>query len=164
MSKRRGTSPLLEPDMPRPDYLVDTSSWIALNERPDIETVWPIIEALIIAERLFSPGLVINEVVSARELIQPYIDVLRQCDRNDAEFLLTAGRIARKYRRLAKPDGRKTKADPFIIALAKLDGYTVVAEESLKRSFGKLPGVCDREQLKCVCLAKMLEAEREFQP
>jgi hypothetical protein len=157
--KKRGSSHTLFAKDEPVQYLVDTSSWIALNERPDLQIIFPVINALIAAERLFSPAVVIEESRSAAALMEPHRSRLTKCDRIDAEFLLLAGRIANKYRRMARPSGRKTKADPFLVALGIIDGYTVVAEESLKRATGKIPGVCAKEHVKCINLAQLIAEE-----
>jgi hypothetical protein len=155
MRRRDGQRSLLDEGDDQTQYVVDTSSWIALNNHPDRGTLWPIVEGLIVADRLFSPAEVIREVVSARDLIEPYVDLLTRCDRNDVEYLLKVGVFTSKYRRMCKPDGPKTKADPFLLALGYLDGYTIVAEESLKRSRSKIPGVCKLEGVCCVTLEQM---------
>ena len=161
MKRRRGTGPSLFHQEHQAEYLVDTSSWIALAAHDEFETMWPIVSALIAADRLFSPSVVIGECISVEALLAMHVERLRRCDRNDVDFLLKVGTVARKYRRLSKPDGSKTKADPFLIALAILDGYTIVAEETLtNRAIGKIPGVCAREHLRCVTLAQMLDCER----
>jgi len=163
--RRRSVRSLFDEDEPA-EYLVDTSSWIALAQHDRRTVIWHVVERLIVQQRLYSPALVVGtsttagEVISARDLVAPHIHQLVKCDRNDEAYLLKVGEIARRYRRLSKPDGAKTKADPFLIALAILDGYTVVAEESLKRSVGKIPGVCEREHVSCVRLDELYERER----
>lgn len=98
---------------------------------------------------------------SIAEKVQPFRDLLTRCDRNDAEFLLRAGVIAYSFPRLAKPRGAKTPADPFVVALAELDGYIVVASETLrKRPNGKIPGVCKVLGVECITLAQLMAAER----
>jgi hypothetical protein len=159
MRRRGDKSPLFADDL-EVEYLVDTSSWISLNDGVDKGEMWPIVQALIVAGRLFSPMIVIGETRSAHDLIKPYVDQLATCDRNDADYLLRVGVIARKYRRMCKPDGSRTKADPFLVALAILDGYTIVAEESLKRSGSKIPGVCRLEKVQCVTMRQLCANER----
>jgi len=141
-------------------YLVDTSAWLKLNDEDDTTTAWTVVVALIDADRLYSPRRVVDEVISMRTQIEPYVPKLVRCDRNDEVYLLKVGEIAYGYRRMSKPLGTRTKADPFLVALAILDDYTVVAEESMRnRPVGKIPGVCQREKVRCLTLRKLLACE-----
>jgi hypothetical protein len=161
MSKR-ATSPLFPGEEPI-QYLVDTSSWLSISDQTNSTLAWRIIRALIAADRLFSPTRVVGadgEVKSIADQVQPFRDQLTKCDRNDAAYLFKAGLIAFKYPRLARVRGRKTPADPWLVALALLDGYTIVAEESLRnRPNGKILGVCRKESVPCICLANMVADE-----
>jgi len=155
-----GRGPSLFRDEQPARYLVDTSAWLNLNGREDSATAWAVVVALINDDRLYSPRRVVDEVVSIRTQIQPYVPKLVRCDRNDEAYLLKVGEIAYRYRRMSKPLGTRTKADPFLVALAILDDYTVVAEESMKnRPVGKIPGVCHREEIRCWTLSKLFACE-----
>jgi hypothetical protein len=161
MRRLRPRDPSLFPEAEPNRYLLDTSGWLKLDEQSNATEAWAVVIALIEEDRLFSPRRVVTEVVSMRDRIEPYVERLVRCDRNDVPFLMKLGAITRKYRRLSKPLGRKTKADPFLIALALLDGYIIVAEESLRnRPIGKIPGVCLKEGIQCRTLAQLVAAER----
>jgi hypothetical protein len=56
---------------------------------------------------------------------------------------------------------RRTKADPFVIALAELLNYTVVTDETTaRRPSRKIPHVCGKRGVLCICLAEPLECEK----
>ncbi|WP_284273954.1 DUF4411 family protein [Bradyrhizobium iriomotense] len=42
-------------------------------------------------------------------------------------------------------------ADPFVIALTKVNGYTVITEETGIGSLGKIPGVCAAMKVALCC-------------
>ena len=160
--KRRATTPSLFQEEEPPRYLLDTSGWLRVDELTDPIGAWTIVRAVIVQDRLFSPRRVINEVISISARISPYIDRLVRCERNDEVFLMKVGQITRRYRGMSRPTSRKTRADPFLVALAILDGYTVVAEETLaKRPMSKIPGVCKQERVTCITLAQFLLQERD---
>ncbi|HVL66886.1 MAG TPA: DUF4411 family protein [Vicinamibacterales bacterium] len=145
---------------------MDTSAWLDIDVSPDPPRLWALVEALIAADRLFSLGRIVGEdgeVKSIADKVKPYRDRLTRCDRNDAAFLLEAGKVALAFPRMAKPRGRKTVADSFVVALALLDGYTVVASESLKkRANGKIPGACRLLGVACIPLAELVERETKL--
>jgi Domain of unknown function (DUF4411) len=53
----------------------------------------------------------------------------------------------------------KFQADPFVIAQAKVSGYTVITEETGPTSLGKIPGVCNAMKVECVNLMQLIDAE-----
>jgi hypothetical protein len=54
---------------------------------------------------------------------------------------------------------RNNQADPFVIALAKVSGYTVITEETGIGSLGKIPGVCSAMKVECINLMQLIDAE-----
>src|SRR5262249_31431303 len=91
--------------------------------------------------------------------LKPYEAALQARDRNnDADYLSHVGKITHKYPGMSKPTGRKTPADPYVVALADFDGYVVVADESTNnRPNRKIPGVCALRQIRCLTLAQFVE-------
>ncbi|MGY4198960.1 hypothetical protein ACVIM9_008301 [Bradyrhizobium sp. USDA 4520] len=53
----------------------------------------------------------------------------------------------------------KFQADPFVIALAKVSGYTVITEETGIGSLGKIPGVCTAMKIECINLMQLIDEE-----
>ena len=96
--------------------------------------------------------------------LKPYEEALRAGDRDsdDPEYLLHVGKITYEYPSLSRATGVRTPADPYIIALAELEHYVVVADESTKRPNRKIPGVCQQRnpQIRCLTLAQFISAAR----
>lgn len=161
--KRHRPLPLFqstEPDV----YLVDTSAWLKIDSCPDSEHVWGIIVALIEQVRLFACAQVLDELRNDPIYLlrlKPYETALRAGDRSsdDLEYLLRVGKITHDHPGMSKPTGYKTPADSYVVALAELDGYVVVAEESTKRPNRKIPGVCQQLGIRCLTLDQFVAAQ-----
>ena len=68
--------------------------------------------------------------------------------------------VMRDYKRLINLRKNKGWADPFVIALAKCGGHTVVTEEGLgSPDSPKIPYVCKELGVPCINLARMIEDE-----
>ncbi len=161
MVKRRRSLPLwrsVEPDV----YLIDTSSWLNIESRADSEDAWRLVVDLIEQGRIVACAQVLGEL---REnpmygsRLKQYEEALQAGDRNsdDPDYLLHVGRITHGYPNMCKATGAKTPADPYVVALAELEGYVVVADESTKRQNRKIPGVCQQRGIRCTTLAQFIE-------
>jgi Domain of unknown function (DUF4411) len=96
--------------------------------------------------------------------LKPYEQALQAGDRDsdDPEYLMYVGKITRAYPGMCKARGPKTPADPYVIALAELEGYVVVAEETMtRRPNRKIPGVCKQRGLKCLTLQEFITQAAE---
>ena len=158
---RRSQVPLLQSFLPD-DYLFDTSAWLNIDLRLDRDDVWTIIARLIRQGRLFTCAQVLAEVRDDPIYLlrlKPYEKALLVGDRdsNDMDYLLSVGRITHDYPSMCKATGRKTPADPFVIALAEMEGYVVVADESKKRPSRKIPGVCAIRGVRCIDLSEFVD-------
>lgn len=153
--KRRRSLPLfhsIEPDV----YLIDTSAWLNIDSLADSSEVWRLIEVLIEQGRIVVCASVLGElrgnpIYMLR--LRPYEEALRAGDRDDPDYLMHVGRITHAYPSMSRATGLKTPADPYIIALAELEHYVVVADESTKRPNRKIPGVCQQLGIRCLTLA-----------
>lgn len=146
--KRTKRSPLFrdqEPDV----YVIDTSAWINIDARPDCDIAWAVVTALIQKGRIVACAAVLNEL---REnpffprRLKPYADALQAGERGseDPEYLRHVGYITHKFPGMSKARGPKTPADPYVVALADLEKYVVVVDETPKKKPNrKIPGVCD---------------------
>ena len=154
---RRTRLPLfqsIEPDI----YLIDTSAWLNIDSRPDSEYVWGLVVALIEQGRLVACAQVIAELRGSPIYmlrIKPYEAALQAGDRssNDPSYLQHVGRIAHEHPGMCKATGVKTPADPYVVALAELEKYIVVTDEtSTRRPNRKIPGVCSQRGISCTTL------------
>jgi hypothetical protein len=144
---------------------MDSSAWLNIDERADAVKCWPLVIALITQQRLVAPAEVIEEIKvneSAWERLHTYEAALRGALTTGDSYLLLAGRIAWAHPGISGIRSRKTKADPFVVALAELERFTVVTNETtLKRPSRKIPTVCKARGVQCIPLDDMLVAEWE---
>lgn len=156
----------IEPDV----YLIDTSGWLNIDGRRDNAEVWPLIFKLIERGRIVCCSQVMGELEPDPIYIKlkPHEKALLAGDRktDDIEYLQRVGRITYDHPGMSKATGRKTPADPYVVALAELDHYVVVADESLKRASRKIPGVCKQRKIRCKTVEEFIvaiknEGERE---
>jgi len=164
--KRPRSLPLFrstEPDV----FLFDTSAWLSIDSLPNRDEVWATIRHLIESGRLFTCQQVINELRDDpiyETRIKPFEKALLAGDHsNDMEHLMRVGKITYDFPAMSKARGAKTPADPYVVALAKEEGYVVVAEETTnKRKNRKIPGVCEQLKIRCIMLKEFVaQAKRE---
>jgi hypothetical protein len=150
-----------EPDV----FLFDTSAWLGIESLPNREDIWSCVRDLVKINRLFTCQAVINELrqdAIYETRIKPAEKALLSGDRsNDPQYLLRVGKITHDFPAMSKARGSKTPADPYIIALAKEEGYVVVADETTnKRKSRKIPGVCEQLKIRCVTLRQFVALAR----
>jgi|SRR3989338_244263 len=145
----------------QPDvYLIDTSAWLDIDERADSEDVWRLIVSLIEQGRIVVCAQVVvelseNPIYMLR--VKPYEDALLAGDRKDIDYLQHVGKVTHDHPAMSKAMGAKTPADPYVVALAELEGYVVVANESSKkRPNRKIPGVCKQRKIRCLTLDQFI--------
>jgi hypothetical protein len=149
----------LEPDV----YLIDTSSWLNIDGRPDGEEVWAIIVDLINKGRIVACSQVLDELRDNPMYafrFKPYERALQAGEpRNDVAYLQHVGKVTYDHPAMSKATGVRTPADPYLIALAELENYIIVADETCgKRPNRKIPGVCKKRGIRCVTLNEFIAA------
>jgi hypothetical protein len=161
--KRSSSLPLLQgvsPDV----YIVDTSSWLNIDPRTDAEDVWRLIVWCIEQGRIVACAQVLNELRGNPMYLlrlKPYEKALRAGDRGDIGYLLHVGRITHDYPAMSRATSARTPADPYVVALADLEKYIVVADESTKRRGRKIPGVCHQLGIRCITLTEFVAVLRK---
>ncbi|MCZ4534246.1 DUF4411 family protein [Gordonia terrae] len=72
-----------------------------------------------------------------------------------------ARRILGLYPNLVRQGGKRSGADPFVIALALVTSGTVVSEETASGNIGKprIPDVCDALEVPCLTLMGYIEEQ-----
>jgi hypothetical protein len=155
--KRRARLPLLRHLEPV-CYVIDTSAWVNIDNRLDAEDVWQLIIRLIAESRIVACARVLDELRDNPlylKRLKPYEKALQAGERasDDPEYLAMLGRITYEHPAMCKASGVKTQADGYVVALAELDHYTVVADETTaKRPNRKIPGVCQQRGINCISL------------
>ena len=142
--------------MPAP-YVVDTSIWIRIwrNHPPDIfASLWGQIDAAIVAGDLVSPDEVLYE-------LQRGEDVLAEALSRRAGLFVSLDQIqmaavadvVRTCRGLVNEEAERGRADPFVVALARVRQGTVVSGERPRRTATspfKIPDACSHYSIPCI--------------
>jgi hypothetical protein len=149
-------------------YCVDTSSLIAAwQERYPIENFprfWDLMDGLITEQRLISPVDVFLETKKRSDELHAWLKdrkaaVFRELDE---AVQLEAAIVLHQFPRLVGEKKLNTSADPFVIALARVQGVPVVTEEKLTGSDRKphIPDVCGFYGVECKNLLDLIRSER----
>jgi len=63
---------------------------------------------------------------------------------------------------MSKATGPRTPADPYLVALAEIEKYVIVADETCnKRPNRKIPGVCRKRGIRCLTLNEFIAAVKK---
>lgn len=148
-------------------YCIDTSSMIAAwQERYPIENFprfWEKMEGLIAKKRLVSPIDVLNEIQKRSDELHKWLKVQPEMFRElENAIQIEAAQVLSQFPRLVGEKKLRTSADPFVIALAKVEGFQIVTEEKPTGNNSKpnIPDVCLGMNLKCIGLLDLIKAER----
>jgi hypothetical protein len=151
--------------MAQKTYCIDTSALIAAwyeRYKPNrFPKLWDQFDQLVTDGRLVSSTLVLRECNKQRSeelhewlkpreamFIAPDEAVQQQVDH-----------IVNTYTALVSAGKEKFQADPFVIALAKVSGHTIITEETGIGSLGKIPGVCKAMKVGCINLMQLIDEE-----
>lgn len=117
---------------------------------------------------------VLGELISTREVFSELEDMDDAATKwakdhraiflpSDTSVAIEAASIVQKFETLVEIDAPRTQADPFVIALAKLRGATVVTEER-RTGWGasrvKIPDVCGSLGLECISVLQLFRAQK----
>ena len=132
-------------------YCIDTSSLIAAwQERYPIEnfpSFWVKIDELVQAGRLVSPVEVRTETSKRSDELHTWLKARPSMFRElDDPVQIAATEVLGRFPKLVGAKKLRTSADPFVIALARVEGLQIVTEE-------KPTGSIDRPHIPDVCSA-----------
>lgn len=149
-------------------YIVDSSSWIAIEDDPAQNRILSALLPLIENGRIKLPLEVWDELCETFSLMpwmNPHKQDLIDNQRSNVDYLLLGGQVAHRFPGMAGSRGTRNKADPWIVALAKIrDGdpqsTVVVCNETIRnRPNRKIPSACGAYNLRCMSLREMLDQE-----
>lgn len=153
-----------------PTYAIDTSTWIALEKRPDFDDVWSCFLVLIREKRLVTAPEIIKELAHPEykdtsaiyALIRRFEREISHRKLRDQEFHNYLGLLHHRYPQLCKTRSRtKRPGDPYVIATAKRCGFVVVSEETIqRRPSRKIPNACVGLDVRCLTIDEMLAEVR----
>jgi hypothetical protein len=130
-------------------YCIDTSALIAAwQERYPLENFprfWERFDGLIAEERLVAPVEVLRETAKRSDELHAWLKERGQMFWELEEPIqIEAAQVLARYPRLVGERKLRTSADPFVIALARVDGLQIVTDEkptgTLRRP--NIPDVC----------------------
>ena len=148
-------------------YCVDTSSLIAAwQERYPIEhfpKFWDRMDALISAERLIAPVEVLIEMKKKSDELHAWLKARQWmfCELDDA-VQIEAAKVLAQFPRLVGEKKLRTSADPFVIALARVEGLALVTDEKPTGSMSRpnIPDVCSALSMKTMGVLDLIKAEQ----
>jgi len=145
-------------------YAIDTSSLLDGYVRlyaPDVfPSVWTHIDGLIAAGHLRGPEEVLVELSKKDDMAHAWAK-----KRKSSLFLplvpslqLAVAEILKEHPNFVKAQKIQSAADPFVIALAKIEQCAVVTAERLSGSLKRprIPDVCQNLGIKCMAIIEML--------
>jgi len=144
-----------------PGYCIDTSALIDLGRtrytREVFPSLWKEIEELVSKGELVAPREVLKELERQNDELTRWAKKHRKMFVNlDPEQIKIVKEILRDFPGFVDEKKETEDADPFVIALAKARGSTVITSEkpadlaANPRAKPKIPNVCQHYQVKCV--------------
>lgn len=147
-------------------YLIDTDVLIGFYESIPMEiyeTQWELIKSYISEEKIILCEAVVGEVKKADELKQ----WLSQFSKNivpcyTREVIVEAKTIINDFPKLIDVVNPSDQADPYVIAVAKLNNYTVLSNEILSEGGKKMkiPYVCKQLSIDCMNTKQFYQEEK----
>jgi len=151
-------------------YCIDASSLIKLKQdfpRAVFPSVWKRVEQLVVDTRLIAPDEVARELEPDDEL-RPWAKQHKKMFRRiNQQQLHSAQEVMAEFPALAKPGKFGPAADPFVVALARIESQpadslfkkaacVVVTEERGPQS---IQGACRHFQIACATLIELFQRE-----
>lgn len=149
-----------------PGYCIDTNALIDLWRRvypPDIfQSLWKDIEKLVSDGSLISPREVFNELVKKDDELLKWAKNHKTMFKDlDDEQVKQVRNILNDFSNLVDQNKTTPDADPFVIALAISQNWTVITSE--KPGVGgrpKIPDVCNKYNVKCISLIDFFREQK----
>lgn len=133
-----------------PPYVVDTDIWIRIwrNHPPDIfVNLWRQLDAAIAAGQIRSPEEVLHELERGTDDLAEFLEQRTGLFAPLDETLMTSvAEVQAQCADLADEEGERNRADPFVVALARVLNGTVVTGEQPRRDPNrrrKIPDACN---------------------
>lgn len=142
--------------MPAP-YVVDTNIWIRIGQHhpPDIfVTLWQRLDAAIAAGDLVSPEEVLHELERGTDdLADTFSAKPSLFAPLDEPQMAAVAEVMQACPTLVNVEGERNRADPFVVALARVQQGTVVTDERARRAPTapfKIPDACAHYGIPCL--------------
>jgi Domain of unknown function (DUF4411) len=140
-----------------PPYVIDTSVWIHVGRHhpPDIfRSVWQRFDIAAAAGDIVSPEEVLHELEQGDDALAAYLGARSGLFVPLDEAQMTAvAEVVRACPGLVDEEAERGRADPFVVALARVRGGTVVTGERPRRGSTapfRIPDACAHYGLSCL--------------
>jgi hypothetical protein len=148
-------------------YCIDSSAVLDWLERYYPEEAFPALiermDSLINAGRLLMSEEVLEELVTKDEAAKRWCEPRQAAMvvETDAAVALAVREVLREYPRLVGALKNRSRADPFVIAVAQLKSAVVVTGETGGTADRpKIPFVCEQLAVGCIGFLDLIKAER----
>jgi predicted nucleic acid-binding protein len=148
-------------------YCIDTSVLIELKiryPRNTFPSLWEKIGKLIEQGRIIAPRAVFDELVQYEDRNDELFKWVKRFKKMfkdlDSSQLQEVKKILIDHPDLVDKDKQTEDADPFIIALAIIEGCSVITQES-QIKVNRIPYVCRKYKIKCISLVEFF-SERKW--
>ena len=148
-------------------YCIDTSSFIAAwQERYPVENFpafWNKMDALSKAGRLKAPIDVLHETKKRSDELHSWLKARKAMFRElDDAVQIEAAQVLSQFPRLVGEKKLRTSADPFVIALARVEGWQIVTDEKPTGNMQRpnIPDVCRQLGMTTVDILQVIKTEK----
>jgi hypothetical protein len=148
-------------------YCIDTSSLIAAwQERyppENFPAFWVKMDALVADGRLIAPVEVLHETKKRSDELHTWLKARSVMFRElDDAMQIEVGQILSQFPRLVGEKKLRTSADPFVIALARIEGLQLVTDEKPTGSLARpnIPDVCQQLGMPWIGVLQLIRAEK----
>jgi hypothetical protein len=148
-------------------YCIDTSSLIAAwQERYPVEnfpTFWNKMDALINAGRLMAPIDVLYETKRRSDELHSWLKARKAMFRELEDAVqVEAARVLSQFPRLVGERKLRTSADPFVVALARVEGWQIVTDEKPTGHMQRpnIPDVCGQLGMTTFDILQVIKTEK----
>jgi hypothetical protein len=149
-------------------YCIDTSAlieaWQVDYPIENFPGFWSRMNELIEAGRLVAPEEVLREITKRSDELHAWLNARKQMFRELIdEVQIEAAAVLSKYPRLVGERRLRTSADPFVIALARVEGLQIVTDEKSTGNLNRpnIPDVCaDLKMQPCWPIVGVIRAEK----
>ena len=149
-------------------YCIDTSAlieaWQVDYPIENFPGFWKRMDELIDAGRLVAPEEVLRETTKRSDELHAWLNTRKQMLRElDEAVQIEAAKVLAKYPRLVGERKLRTSADPFVIALARVESLQIITDEKPTGSLTRpnIPDVCnDLKMPPCMPLIGVVRAEK----
>jgi Domain of unknown function (DUF4411) len=149
-------------------YCIDTSAlieaWQVDYPIEHFPGFWKRVEGLIAASRLTAPEEVLRETKKRSDELHAWLNARKEMFRDLEEAIQAeAGKVLTQFPRLVGERKLRTSADPFVIALARVDDLQIVTDEKPTGSLQRpnIPDVCSALGMRpCMPIVGVIRAEK----